>query len=91
MRVISDNEIRPISASSVVTIGNFDGVHLGHTALIDRCAELAASGQEVTVVTFDPSPQAWFAPDRIPARLSSARHKLELLEQSGIDLVVDGF
>lgn len=87
MRVFSDNSFRPLSASSVVTIGNFDGVHLGHRALIERCIREAEKDQEVAVVTFDPLPQAWFAPGRAPARLSSTTQKLDLLGQSGVDLV----
>jgi riboflavin kinase/FMN adenylyltransferase len=87
MRVISDNRFQPISGSSVVTIGNFDGVHLGHRALIDRCIERVESGQESAVVTFEPLPQTFFSPDNAPARLSSRQQKLEWLEQSGIDLV----
>jgi riboflavin kinase/FMN adenylyltransferase len=87
MRVITENTIRTISKSSVVTIGNFDGVHLGHKALIRRCHELAEPGQEVAVVTFEPLPQAFFVPARAPARLGSQRQKLGLLERSGIDLV----
>ena len=87
MRVITENEIRPLCISSVVTVGNFDGVHVGHQALIKRCRELAESGQQVVVVTFEPLPQAWFSPATAPARLSSVAQKLELFEQSGVDLV----
>jgi len=87
MRVVNDNSIRPISKSSVVTVGNFDGVHLGHQALVQRCIELAEPGQEVVVTTFEPLPQAYFAPEHAPARLSNSGQKVELLEQSGVDLV----
>jgi riboflavin kinase/FMN adenylyltransferase len=86
MRVINENIIRPLTHSSVVSIGNFDGVHLGHQALIERCRSLAVSGQEVAVVTFEPLPQAWFAPQKAPARLTSVGQKQVLLAQSGVDL-----
>jgi riboflavin kinase/FMN adenylyltransferase len=70
---------------SVVTIGNFDGMHLGHRALIDTGKRLALSGDSVTVVTFEPLPQAFFRPGRAPARLTTVRQKLELMRKAGVD------
>jgi riboflavin kinase/FMN adenylyltransferase len=65
-----------------LTIGNFDGVHLGHRAMIARLSEVARSrGLPATVMTFEPQPQEFFAPDQAPARLTSLREKLELLRQ----------
>jgi riboflavin kinase/FMN adenylyltransferase len=69
-----------------LTIGNFDGVHLGHRAMIDRLAEAARPlGLPVSVMTFEPQPQEFFAPDQAPARLTSLREKLELLAAAGVD------
>ncbi len=73
--------------SSVVTIGNFDGLHLGHQALIQRCKDLAGTARPIAVVTFEPLPGAWFRPVAAPARLMSARQKLVCLDNEGIDLV----
>lgn len=73
--------------SSVVTIGNFDGVHLGHRALLRRCAELAGKSESVSVVTFEPLPQAVFNPASAPARLTTVYQKLELLRAAGVDRV----
>jgi len=87
MRVVRDNSDRSLSAGSVVTIGNFDGLHLGHRALIERCIEAAGSDRESAVVTFEPLPQAYFEPHRAAARLSSTTQKLQLLERAGVDLV----
>lgn len=87
MRVIQDNAARQLASASVVTIGNFDGMHLGHQALIRRCLAGAEPGQVTAVVTFEPLPQAFFRPEQAPARLSSPAQKLELIEESGIDLV----
>jgi len=65
-----------------LTIGNFDGVHLGHRAMIARLSEAARSrGLQAAVMTFEPQPQEFFAPDQAPARLTSLREKLEQLRQ----------
>lgn len=73
---------RPIA----LTIGNFDGVHLGHRAMIARLADAARPlGLPVSVMTFEPQPQEFFAPDQAPARLTTLREKLELLAACGVD------
>jgi riboflavin kinase/FMN adenylyltransferase len=80
----------PVAADSAValTIGNFDGVHLGHQAML---AELVRAARELglppCVMTFEPHPREFFAPDQAPARLTSLREKLELLAARGIDRV----
>ncbi len=69
-----------------LTIGNFDGVHLGHRAMIARLAEVARQRElPVAVMTFEPQPQEFFAPDQAPARLTSLREKLELLYECGVE------
>lgn len=71
-----------------LTIGNFDGVHLGHRAMIARLSQAARSrGLPVAVMTFEPQPQEFFAPDQAPARLTSLREKLEILRDCGVDRV----
>jgi riboflavin kinase/FMN adenylyltransferase len=87
MRVIRDNPGRQLLQSSVVTIGNFDGLHLGHQALIKRCKSLAGGSRPIAVVTFEPLPLAWFRPEAAPARLMSVRQKLDYLKNEEIDLV----
>lgn len=87
MRVIRDNPGRQLLRSSVVTIGNFDGFHLGHQALIRHCESLAQDKQAIAVVTFEPLPQALFKPDAAPARLMSVRQKLAYLAAESITLV----
>lgn len=87
MRVIRDNPGSKLLRSSVVTIGNFDGLHRGHQALIGLCKSLAQSRHSIAVVTFEPLPQAFFRPDVAPARLMSVRQKLDFLAGEAIDLV----
>jgi riboflavin kinase/FMN adenylyltransferase len=71
-----------------LTIGNFDGVHIGHKAMLTRLIDAARQrGMPSAVMTFEPQPQEFFAPDQAPARLSSLREKLELLDAEGIDIV----
>ncbi len=72
---------------SIVTIGNFDGVHLGHMALINRCKDRAAADDSIAVITFEPLPQAWFRPDRAQARLCTVYQKLSILKNSCVDQV----
>lgn len=74
-----------VSPPSAVTIGNFDGVHLGHRAMLRRLAEAASQrGLVPCAVTFEPHPREFFAPDKAPARLSSLREKLQMLGECGI-------
>jgi riboflavin kinase/FMN adenylyltransferase len=72
-----------------VAIGNFDGVHLGHQTLVATAKRLAqASGNEAVVLTFDPHPARFFAPNLAPPMLVSLDRRLELLAQAGADAVV---
>lgn len=75
-----------LASSSVVTIGNFDGVHLGHRALIRHCEALKTKDDSLVVVTFEPLPRAYFDPENAPPRLSPPADRLRLLEQAGVDL-----
>jgi riboflavin kinase/FMN adenylyltransferase len=72
-----------------LTIGNFDGVHLGHQAMLNRLKAAAAQrGLACAVMTFEPHPREFFSPDQAPTRLSSLREKLESLAVAGIDRVI---
>ncbi|MFZ5483656.1 MAG: bifunctional riboflavin kinase/FAD synthetase [Pseudomonadota bacterium] len=76
------------SRPSAVTIGNFDGVHLGHQAMLARLAARAASvGGLPTVLTFEPHPREIFTPQDAPTRLTSLREKLEILKGLGVGRV----
>ena len=78
---------RKAHSATVLTIGNFDGVHLGHRALLARLTATAANaGLPAAVLTFEPHPREFFAPQMAPSRLSTLREKLELLADDGVDL-----
>jgi riboflavin kinase/FMN adenylyltransferase len=77
---------RPLGTPHAVTIGNFDGLHLGHQAMISRLQDVArARGLPSCVLSFEPHPREFFAPEQAPARLSSLREKAECLQRVGID------
>jgi riboflavin kinase / FMN adenylyltransferase len=76
-------------SGTVVTIGNFDGVHRGHLALVGRAVELArASGGRSVAVTFDPHPAAVLRPGTAPPLLQSLEERIGSLREHGIDEVV---
>lgn len=72
--------------ATVLAIGNFDGVHLGHQALLARLTAKASElGLPASVMTFEPHPRELFSPEAAPARLTSLREKLHLLDGCGVD------
>lgn len=73
---------------TAVTIGNFDGVHLGHRRLIERAAH-HAEGARVAVVTFWPHPARVLAPTLAPTQIASRARRRELLEEAGVDVLVE--
>ncbi len=85
MRVFRGHS-RPVPAPVALAIGNFDGVHLGHAALLRRLGQVAAAqGVAPTVLSFEPHPREFFAPQSAPARLTTLREKLELLAAAGVE------
>jgi riboflavin kinase/FMN adenylyltransferase len=72
-----------------LTIGNFDGVHVGHQAMLHALNTAAQQLDLPTaVMTFEPHPREFFSPLNAPARLTSLREKLELLDAAGVDEVI---
>jgi riboflavin kinase/FMN adenylyltransferase len=72
--------------STVLSIGNFDGVHLGHQALLARLvAQARKLGLPSAVMTFEPHPREYFSAESAPARLTSLREKLALIGAAGVD------
>lgn len=84
----ADNPALPLG-SSVVTLGNFDGIHLGHQTLIRGAVADAKRLQIPSVVlTFEPHPLKILAPERAPKTLLAHKDKMELLRALGVDVVV---
>jgi riboflavin kinase/FMN adenylyltransferase len=86
--VVTHGSLQPARGRCALTIGSFDGVHRGHRALIER---VVARARELSltssVLTFEPHPREFFAPDAAPPRLTRLREKLELLADAGIGRV----
>ena len=86
--------ISPVElAPCVLTIGNFDGVHLGHQAMLTQVRDIAhAQNLGSAVMIFEPQPREFFAPETAPARLTNLAEKQALLAEFGVEtLIVAGF
>lgn len=83
------HNLTPAQQGCAATIGNFDGVHLGHQAVLGQLAERAGELRlPTTVVIFEPQPQEYFAPDQAPPRLTRLREKLTALRRFSVDRVL---
>lgn len=87
VRHLSDLPYKDLAAGSVVTIGAYDGLHLGHAKLLERVVtEARASRMPAVVMSFEPTPKEFFSAERPPARLMRFREKFEALADHGIDI-----
>lgn len=74
---------------TALSIGNFDGLHLGHQALIQHLQQEALQLKISTaIIIFEPQPQEWFKPETAPARLTPLRSKIELFQKLGVDHLI---
>ncbi|MGO9801914.1 MAG: bifunctional riboflavin kinase/FAD synthetase [Steroidobacteraceae bacterium] len=79
-------ELPPRHEGCVVTIGTYDGLHLGHQALIERLRSRAGQSRSPAVMlTFEPMPREFLSPENPPARLTTFRERWRILGQSGLD------
>lgn len=83
------HNLRPRHRGCVATIGSFDGVHLGHQAILRQLTQAAAAHQLPSVViVFEPQPHEFFSGEKAPARLMRLREKIQALLASGVDRVL---
>ncbi|HZL59269.1 MAG TPA: bifunctional riboflavin kinase/FAD synthetase [Stellaceae bacterium] len=88
MRVLRHSNAAPGDRGAVVALGNFDGVHRGHQAVIARAGEIARQASAPhAVLTFEPHPYGVFKPDAAPFRLTPFRAKARHIEPLGVDLL----
>src|SRR5690242_12801725 len=89
MEVVRGHRHAPAWPGAAIAIGNFDGIHVGHRALLARARELAAKhGARAVALTFDPHPAALLSPKGPPPMLASLERRIELLDAAGMDAVV---
>ncbi|MHB8744025.1 MAG: bifunctional riboflavin kinase/FAD synthetase [Sulfuricaulis sp.] len=83
------HNLKPQHRGCVATIGNFDGVHLGHQAVIGQLAEKAQEfGLPTQIILFEPQPQEYFQPDAAVPRLTRLREKLQALQRYSVNRVL---
>ena len=86
--VVTHGSLQRARGRCALTIGNFDGVHRDHRALIDRVTAKARQADlTACVLTFEPHPREYFAGEAAPARITRLRDKLELMAQAGMEHV----
>jgi len=89
MKILRDYQfVDPEDRGASVAIGNFDGVHLGHQSVIDIARD-AAPDAPLGILTFEPHPRAYFAPEAAPFRLMSREARASRLEKLGVEMLYE--
>jgi riboflavin kinase/FMN adenylyltransferase len=87
--IVGLHNLKPRHKGCVLTIGSFDGVHRGHTMLLDHLVEKGRMlGAPSMLLTFEPTPREYFRGGAVPARLTRFREKITLLEKTALDRVL---
>ena len=85
-----DAELKNKYPATVIALGTFDGLHLGHTDVINTAKDYAErNGLKLAVFTFSNHPLALIRPDLVPVRIISAEEKIKLLESFGVDYLIN--
>jgi len=89
MKIVRDTQsLREEFSNTVLTVGSFDGVHLGHRRILDEVIEQARqTGGKPAVLTLDPHPRQFFAPEHAPPILTTMEKKAALLEAAGVEVL----
>src|SRR5688500_13556942 len=84
------NGLRQLPTGSILSVGNFDGLHLGHQEILRRARTLRdrTPGKRLAVVTFEPHPMTVLKPELAPPRLTPSNLKQSLLRAAGVDHLV---
>lgn len=82
------DSLRRIPPGAAVSVGNFDGVHLGHASIVRACVAARATGREAVCVTFEPHPLTVLRPSHAPPRIVSSLRKRQLIDSLGVDRLV---
>ncbi|MGD9293318.1 MAG: bifunctional riboflavin kinase/FAD synthetase [Roseobacter sp.] len=89
MKILRDYQfVAPEDRGAIAAIGNFDGVHLGHQSVIDLARRIAPP-RPMGILTFEPHPRTFFAPDAPPFRLMSREARAHRLEKLGVDVLFE--
>src|SRR5581483_8672618 len=88
MKVVTTLADTDVGHSSIVSIGNFDGLHLGHRKILETVVKTARERRMQSVaMTFSPHPIRFLAPDRVPKMISTLDQKIRLIERLGMDIL----